>query len=165
MRGRFNPIDGQLYVGGLKGWQTNGAKDGAIHRVRYTGKAVNMQSALNVNEKGIKISFTTPVDKATASDLGNYSIEQWNYRWSKDYGSPEFKVSNPQEKGHDEVPIKAVEVAPDGKSVFLTVEGIQPVMQMRIKMNIKAADGSELPGQIDHTINIVGNKRVDTAAK
>jgi hypothetical protein len=27
MRPRFSPIDGQLYVAGLKGWQTDGAKD------------------------------------------------------------------------------------------------------------------------------------------
>lgn len=25
MRARFNPADGQLYLGGLKGWQTDGA--------------------------------------------------------------------------------------------------------------------------------------------
>ena len=39
MRARFNPVDGQLYVAGLKGWQTNGAKDAAFQRVRYTGQA------------------------------------------------------------------------------------------------------------------------------
>ncbi len=155
MRARFNPGDGQLYVGGLKGWQTNGAKDGAIHRVRYTGKAATMQTGLNVTEKGLRITFTEPVDKTTAGDAENYSIEQNNYRWTKAYGSPEYKVSNPDEKGRDEVPIKSVQVAPDGKSVFLEVENLQPVMTMRIKMNIKGADGSQLPNEIIHTINIV----------
>ncbi len=37
MRARFNPVDGQLYVAGLRGWQTNGAEErlfptGALHR-------------------------------------------------------------------------------------------------------------------------------------
>src|SRR5688500_10771925 len=37
MRARFHPIDGQLYVAGLKGWQTGGTRDGCLQRVRYTG--------------------------------------------------------------------------------------------------------------------------------
>ncbi|MHA3774049.1 DUF6797 domain-containing protein [Verrucomicrobiota bacterium sgz303538] len=165
MRARFNPNDGQLYVGGLKGWQTNGAKDGAIHRVRYTGKQVTMQTGLNVTDKGIRITFTNPVDKATAGDVQNYSIQQNNYRWTKNYGSPEYKVSNPEEKGRDDVPVKSVTVSEDGKSVFLEVENLQPVMTMRIKMNIKGADGSQLPGEITHTINLVPKTGAATAAR
>jgi hypothetical protein len=42
MRPRFNPKDGQLYVCGMKGWQTNAAKDACFQRVRYTGKPANM---------------------------------------------------------------------------------------------------------------------------
>ena len=38
MRARFSPADGQLYVAGLKGWQTDSAHDGCLQRVRYTGK-------------------------------------------------------------------------------------------------------------------------------
>ncbi|HKQ37224.1 MAG TPA: DUF6797 domain-containing protein, partial [Verrucomicrobiae bacterium] len=53
MRGRFHPIDGQLYLCGLKGWQTSGARDGALHRVRYTGGKVHMPSALHVMTNGI----------------------------------------------------------------------------------------------------------------
>jgi hypothetical protein len=165
MRAQFSPIDGQLYVGGLKGWQTNGAKDGAIHRVRYTGKPVTMQTGLNVTDKGIRLTFTNPIDKESAKEADNYSIQQWNYRWTKDYGSAEYKVSNPEEKGKDNVDIKSVEVSEDGKSVFLTVDGLQPVMQMRIKMNIKGADGSAVPNQVDHTINVVGGQKANTAAR
>lgn len=165
MRARFNPNDGQLYVGGLKGWQTNGAKDAAIHRVRYTGKQVTMQTGLNVTDKGIRITFTNPVDKATAGDVQNYSIQQNNYRWTENYGSPEYKVSNPEEKGRDDVPVKSVTVSEDGKSVFLEVEKLQPVMTMRIKMNIKGADGSQLPNEITHTINLVPKTGAATAAR
>jgi hypothetical protein len=35
------------------------------------------------------------------------------------------------------------------------VENLQPVMTMRIKMNIKGADGVQLPNEITHTINVV----------
>ena len=154
-RARFNPIDGQLYVGGLKGWQTNGAKDGAIQRVRYTGQPVTMQDELHVTDQGITIGFTGELDPVSASDPANYAIQQYNYRWTSAYGSDKYKVSDPNAKGKDPVEIKSVTLAPDKKSVFLAVPGLQPVMQMEIKMNIKAADGAALPADVGHTINVV----------
>jgi len=158
MRGRFNPLDGQLYICGLRGWQTTGSKDAAFYRVRYTGKPVQMQSSLRVTNKGIHIGFFNPLDADTAADAGNYSIQQYNYRWTQDYGSADYKVSNPEEKGRDDVEIKSVKVAADRKSVFLEVPGLQPVMQMRIKMNLKSADGVALPKEVTNTINVVGTE-------
>jgi len=158
MRARFHPVDGQLYVAGLKGWQTDGAKDASVQRVRYTGKPVQMPNALRVTDKGIHIGFTNPIDPATAGDMGNFSLEQWNYRWTKAYGSDEYKVSDPAAKGHDPVEIQSVKVSGDRKGVFLAVAGLQPVMQMKITMNIKAEDGTALPKEIVHTINVVGKE-------
>jgi len=158
MRARFSPADGQLYVAGLKGWQTNGVKDGAIQRVRYTGRSVTMPEALHVSKKGLTVRFTGALDRQSAADPQNWSILQHNYLWSGAYGSDTYKVSNPQEKGADQVPIRSVQVAADGKSVFLEIEGLSPVMQMRVKMNVKAADGSRVPDEIVHTINVVPEK-------
>lgn len=158
MRPRFNPADGQLYLVGLKGWQTDRPKDAAFQRVRYTGKTVTVPSGLRVTDKGIHIAFTNPLETASASDPQNYNVEQWNYRWTKDYGSPDFKVSDPEAKGKDTVEIKSVQVMPDKKEVFLEISGLQPVMQMSIKMNVKAADGTDVPDRIVNTINTVGKE-------
>jgi hypothetical protein len=159
MRGRFHPIDGQLYTSGLKGWQTNGVKDGAIHRVRYTGKSVTMQESLHITTKGITIGFSGALDKKTAGDVQNYSIEQYNYLYSGAYGSDDYKVSKPGTKGTDPVAIKSVTVSADGKSIFLEVPGLQPVDQMRIKMNLKSVDGSRVPDEVSNTINVVPDKQ------
>jgi hypothetical protein len=158
MRPRFNPADGQLYVVGLKGWQTSGAKDGAFQRVRYTGKTVTFPSSLKVTDKGITIGFTAPLDTAAASDVQNYSIEQWNYKWSKNYGSSDYKPSAPEQKGRDPVEVKGVRLGEDKKTVFLEVPGLQPVMQMAIKLNLTAADGTKVPDRIVNTINVVGKE-------
>jgi len=40
MRGRYNPVDGQLYVAGLRGWSSSAAKDCAFQRIRYAGGPV-----------------------------------------------------------------------------------------------------------------------------
>ena len=152
MRGRFNKKDGQLYVAGLNVWQSDGARKGAVHRVRYTGKPVNMPTKLHATKQGVELTFTSPLDEASATDAGNWNVEQWNYKWTSDYGSPEFKVSDPSVKGHDKVEVKSVKLSPDKKTALLEIPAIQPVMQMRITANIKAADGSPVKQEVWNSI-------------
>jgi hypothetical protein len=155
MRARFNPVDGQLYVTGLKGWQTRAAKDGIFQRVRYTGKTVNMPSELHVLKDSLAITFTNPVDPATATDSDNYNIEEWNYIWSSKYGSDDVSRDDPKKKGHDTVDIGAMTLSPDHKTLFVKIADLKPVMQMKIVMKIKAADGSPMNWELDNTINVV----------
>lgn len=155
MRSRFNPADGQLYVAGLKGWQTDAGRDGCFQRVRYTGKPVRDVAAMHVTKTGIDLTFTVPLDRKSAGDPDSYSIERWNYRWTKRYGSPEYKVSDPEKTGHDKVEVKSAKVSADGRTVSLEVPGIRPVMQMRINLGVEAADGTAMKVEIDSTINKV----------
>lgn len=157
-RGRFNPKDGQLYVAGLQGWQTNGAKFGGVQRVRYTGKPWATATGLSVKKNGIALAFSVPLDKAEAGNKDNYTIEEWNYAWTKEYGSPEFKPSSDnKQKGHDKVEVTNVTVSADGKSVFLEMP-VHEVMQMKIKYRIKTADGANIQQDIYNTIHVVGDK-------
>jgi cytochrome c2 len=158
MRGRFSPADGQLYLAGQRGWQTTGAEDGAIQRVRYTGKPHCAPNALRVTDRGIHIAFDEPLDPVTAGNADNYSIEQYNYRWTSNYGSKDYRPSNPEELGHDAVDITGVHLSEDRKSVFLQAAGLTPVMQSEITMRVKAASGEAMPEKIWHTINAVGRE-------
>jgi hypothetical protein len=153
MRARFNPVDGQLYVCGLKGWQTRAARDGIFQRVRYTGKPVNMPTELHVQKGGIAITFTNPVDPSIATDSDNYSIEQWNYIFSESYGSPDVSRDDPKKKGHDTVDIDSLTLSPDRKTLTIKIADLKPVMQMKILMKIKAADGTPMNWEVDNTIN------------
>lgn len=162
MRGRFNEKDGQLYVCGLNVWQSanrNGLnRRGIFQRVRYTGQPVHQPKAFHVRPNGLEITFTEPLDPVSAADPQNYGVEQWIYHWTKNYGSPEFKVSNPEEKGHDSLDVKSAKLSGDRKTVFLEVADLKPVMQMKIKYNINAADGAPLKQEILNTINKVPGK-------
>ena len=158
MRARFNPRDGQLWVCGLQGWQTSGGRVGALQRVRYTGKPVHLPIALRVASNGLNISFTTAMDEASATDEQNYAVEQWNYEWTEKYGSPEFSVANPGKQAHDPVAVKSVTLSPDRKTVFLEIPEIKPVMQMRVRFRLKAADGAPVEHEIYNTINRVPAK-------
>ena len=155
MRARFNPRDGQLYVVGMKGWQSAGARDGCFQRVRYTGKPAHLPVGLHVRKDEIAISFPEPLATAEANDAASFSIEQYNYKWSSTYGSPDFSLAKPGEKGRDKVEVTASKLSADGKTVTLSVPWLQPVMQMEIKLRLRAADGAEIRTTIGSTINKV----------
>lgn len=155
MRARFRPQDGQLYVCGLRGWQTSGEMPGCLQRVRYTGKPVTLPCDLRVERGGIRISFLHPLDRERAAKSERFTVKQWNYRWWKNYGSPPFKVSNPNEQGSDSVQIASVEVSADGRSVFLRIPELKPVMQMSLNYDLATADGKALNGTVYNTIHVV----------
>ncbi|MEK0445124.1 MAG: hypothetical protein RLZZ399_445, partial [Verrucomicrobiota bacterium] len=158
MRARFSPKDGQMYLAGQKGWQTTGAEQGAIHRIRYTGKPHYAPSGLRVTDRGIHIRFDEALDPETAGNPDNYSLEQYNYRWTSNYGSKDYRPGNSEELGHDFLDISGVHLSEDRKSVFLQVAGLGPVMQSEITMRIKSATGVPMPEKIWHTINVVSHE-------
>jgi hypothetical protein len=157
-RPRFSPFDGQLYISGLTGWQSSGSKEAALQRVRYTGKPVHMANGLHVTKSGVEITFTNPLDAASATDAGNWSVEEWNYEWAEHYGTPYFSTSDPAKKGNsakDAVEITSIKLSADGRTVSLELAEVRPVMQMNVKYNIKAADGTAIKSEVYSTINKV----------
>ena len=158
MRGRFNPKDGQLYTTGLRGWQTSGVRDGGFSRVRYTGAPVRMPQALHVSKDGVRITFTAPLDEASAKDVGNWNVEMWNYIYSGGYGSPEVSTKDEKVKKHDKPEVTSVALSADKKTVTLKLSELTPAMQMKVKFNLKAADGSPVNSEIYSTIHKVAAK-------
>jgi mono/diheme cytochrome c family protein len=167
MRSRFNAKDGQLYVTGLQGWQTTAARLTAFQRVRYTGQPVRMPKELKFTDKGAYVTWTCPLDKASAEKAGNYSVSRWNYVWGKAYGSGEFSVDNPetelmkkayteQSKGYsnrDRVWVRSATLLADGKTVFLDIPNMKVCHQMSLASSISAASGEALEYEIYGTVN------------
>ena len=176
MRARFNPADGQLYVAGLRGWQTTGVRNGCLQRVRFTGAPVRMPVALHAKKATLAITFSCDLDATSAADVQNWNIEQWNYIWSASYGSPEISTEAPTESGgeagkdgapqwtkaqmgkpkHDAVTVKSARLLDDRRTVILDIPALKPVMQMSTRYGIKSADGTAVTGEIIHTIHALG---------
>jgi hypothetical protein len=106
----------------------------------------------------VEIGFDQALDPATAGDVGNYTVEQWNYRWTANYGSDDYSVTDPNKKGHDKVELGGVTLSPDKKSVTLKIAGLGPVMQMKVKFKINAADGTPVSFEVFPTINKIPAK-------
>lgn len=163
MRARFNALDGQLYVCGLKGWQTTAARDGIFQRVRYTGRDVTLPAQFHVIKDGVSIAFTNPVDKKSAEDTANYAAWWFNVKWAKTYGSDRWSPTDPAIKWPknavnppgEALAIKSAKLSPDGKSLVLEIPGLKPVTNMILNMKIQAADGTRLYQEICNTIHNV----------
>ena len=142
MRGDFHPKDGQLYVAGLDGWGDYSIKDGCLHRVRYTGGKVRKPKGFKIHSNGIRIDFTTSLDSQAVSRVKNYFAQAWNYEYAKRYGSPEFSAKNPESLGHDRVTVRSVKLLEGGKSIFVEMPDLEPIMQLHIRMHLQDVDGT-----------------------
>jgi len=151
MRGVWHPQTGQLYTCGLYGWASNKTKPGGFYRVRYTGKPVHMARALHFVRDGIVLGFTEPLDPGSATDPGNYNVTAWNYKWTSDYGSPDFRLNG--QEGRDTWRVASATLSADRQTVFLQVPDAQRVMQLHVIFNLAFADGVKVENFVHGTIH------------
>lgn len=155
MRGAFRKQDGQLYVVGTRGWTSSALRDGSFQRVRYTGKKAHLPIVCEARREGIRITFTEALTRETAEDTGSYALEQWNYKYSKGYGSKEYSALQPEVVGHDSIGLASATLE-DERTVFLRIANLQPVHQMAIKYNLATQEGQNFRGELYATIHALG---------
>ena len=155
MRGRFHPVDGQLYACGLFGWAGNKSKAGGFYRFRYTGKPLHVPVKYSVSKKGVSLTFSEPLDKETAGDAESYAAEMCNYRRNSGYGSRDYLVSDPKKQGRDKLEISKVTLSADGKTVLLQMPKLQKCMTLRIQYNLKGSKGATARSEINCTVNVL----------
>lgn len=113
---RLDP-SGILFTGGSnRGWASRGSKPFTFERVRWTGKTPFEIHTMSALKDGFELTFTEPVDPASAGKPESYTMDAWTYIYQADYGSPEVDQATPK--------ITAAEVSPDGKKVRLKIDGL-----------------------------------------
>jgi putative heme-binding domain-containing protein len=155
MRGRTNPVDGQLYVTGLNGWNDNGRgnlADGGVYRVRYTGKPIRMITDCKVYPGKLQIKFNFPLDPDALEERNSYAATQWNYQWTGNYGSDHY---HPQtgEVGEQSLPIESATLSEDGKTLSLNTPDLRPVDQLHLQLDVMDANGKTFNEDIYWTIH------------
>jgi hypothetical protein len=114
----FGP-DGSLYAGQTnRGWGSVGGKPYGLQRLVFTGVAPFEILTMKLTKTGFDLTFTKPLDPASAARLTGYSLQSFTHYYWSTYGSPE--VDRKAEK------IGKVEVSRDGRKVSLTVGGLKP---------------------------------------
>ena len=172
--------DGHLYLSGLTSWQSvgHGGDWGSFHRVRYTGRPLELPVATHAKKQALEIRFSDPLDPSTATDPRNYRIEQWTYPWTSQYGTrgKVFSARNPGAEGADNVIIESIQLSEDGKTVTLEIPELRQSLAdrslgqaldlpeivdtplglvMAIDYTLKTATGSEMKHTLHQTIHRV----------
>ena len=110
--------DGSMLAGGTnRGWGSVGPKEYALERLVWTGKTPFELYDAKAKPDGFELSFTEPVDKATAADAKSYALETYTYIFQSEYGSPEVDRTKPT--------VRSATVSDDGLRVRLVVDGLQ----------------------------------------
>ncbi|MBM1105872.1 hypothetical protein JQC67_06970 [Aurantibacter crassamenti] len=150
-RGRFHE-DGNLYVTGMTSWQCIGEDWGSFHRMRYTGKPLNVPVAINTKAGGIELRFNQKLDTKTAKAIENYELKKWTYPWTRQYGTRGklYSVDKPGTTKPDPVEVTSVRLSKDKKSVFLEIPDLKPGA-----MNTSLGTIEELPEMIEASLGLV----------
>jgi hypothetical protein len=130
----FGP-DGSLYAGMTnRGWGSLGGKPFGLQRLVYTGVLPFEILAMKLTKEGFDLTFTKPLDPATAEKLAAYSVLSFTHNYWGTYGSPE--VDRRAEK------VQRVAVSPDRRSVSLAMTGFRPGRVYELHLDgIKSSDG------------------------
>ena len=157
MRGRFHPADGQLWLAGMRGWSSRAARDACLQRVRWTGKPAATPVGVKTRADGLDVTFGAPLDPASATNLENIGAAWFNMVRSGNYGSDEYKLSDPKKKGRESVEVSSATLSADGRTLSLKIPDLKPVHCLVLKFKFKAADGSPADSELDYTIHRLPN--------
>lgn len=111
--------DGSLFVGETnRGWGSAGDANEGLQRLVYAATEVPFELLdMKAKPDGFELTFTLPVDRASAEDLASYAMETYTYKYNSVYGSP--PVNN------EKAVIKGVKVSEDGLKVRLVTDDLK----------------------------------------
>jgi hypothetical protein len=155
MRGRVHPLDGQVYVAGLRGWLTTAQREGGLYRVRYTGQPAHLPVDFAVRTTGVELRFSDPLDPEAVGDLSNFTAERWNYPWNGNYYVTENSVTHPKKPQHDILTIRSAHLSADGLTLTLDIPDMRKSHQLQINLKLRTVGGRPLERVIYATVPVL----------
>lgn len=145
MRGRFHPVDGQLYVCGMFAWAGSVTQPGGLYRIRRTDQPVTVPIELHARSGELELRFSSPLDQTHSVDPSAFSIKAWSLQRTANYGSDHF----------DEHPlqVRAARLVRDQQTVVLEVPDLHPTWCMEIQYKLRSARGEPVEGTLHNTIH------------
>ncbi|HET6569842.1 MAG TPA: plastocyanin/azurin family copper-binding protein [Rhodothermales bacterium] len=130
--------DGSMFVGQTsRGWDATGKAPFGLQRIVWSGKTPFEPRSISARPDGFEITFTRPVDRATASDPASYAVTSFTYMYHHIYGSP---VIN-----QEPMPVRAVEVSEDGLRTRIVLDSLRLGYIHEVTMaGVRSADGLPL---------------------
>ena len=151
MRAAISPVDGQLYYSGLTGWQAGATQEGSIQRLRYTAEKGIYLTEAKARKDRLQLTFTERVKPGSIAKE-SFTASAWNYQWSKGYGSPQLKPSDPLTRGVDELSIDSIALSDDGLTLTVGIPQLTPCHNLKLGFAVTGENGAELSGPVYFTI-------------
>jgi hypothetical protein len=145
----FGP-DGAMYVGQTnRGWGSVGGKPYGLQRIAFTGQVPFEVHSIKLTADGFDLTFTKPLDPATAKAADAAAVKSWTYVYFKDYGCPE---TDPTAEAVDGVTVSA-----DRRTVSVAVPGLRKgrVYELRLPGVRSAGGEAVLHPEAYYTLNEV----------
>lgn len=142
--------DGSLYIGQIAfGW----SGDLGIQRIVFNGETPMDVYAMNLTTNGFNLTFTQPVDEATAMNPANYHFRHYYYPYRRKGVNEGADIS--EQRDIAEVPVTNVKISPDGKKVSLVLGSMKAGYVYELKLgNISSAKGIPVANKlICYTLN------------
>jgi cytochrome c len=133
--------DGALYVGGIGNpgnWGHAGKLWYGLQRLEYNKKSSFEMLAVRAKTDGMEIEFTEPLKPGEGWNAADYTIKQWWYKPTMQYGGPKMD--------EEALQITSVHVSADRKKVFLALNGMKPehVVYVHLNQHWISEPGNEL---------------------
>ena len=110
--------DGSVFVGLTnRGWSSLGTASYGLQRLVWTGLTPFEMKEIRALPNGFRVVFTKPVDPQSAADPDSWRLASHTYLYHATYGSDEIQKAG--------LKVTKVEVAEDGRSADLHVEGLR----------------------------------------
>ena len=148
MRGRFHPVDGQLYTCGMFAWAGNATQPGGFYRIRATGRPAHLPIGLHAGEHGMQIRFGDPVDPVKSLDPSRFVVRTWSLKRTANYGSNHYNEK--------ELKVSSVTLSDDRRTVSIELPEIEPTWCMSIEYKLIGSNGELFNGLIHNTIHVLG---------
>lgn len=113
--------DGALYVGGIGStgnWQHTGKLWYGLQRLQYNEQTTFEMLAVRAKSDGMEIELTEPLADGLGSLPTDYTVQQWWYKPTHEYGGPKLD--------QERLNVKSVNISEDRKRIFIELEGLKP---------------------------------------
>ena len=110
--------DGSMYIGqSNRGWNSLGTKSYGLQRLQWTGQTPFEIKTMSARADGFVLTFTKPVNRATALNPKSYTLTSYTYPYQSKYGGEPVDVKTHKLK------LGGLDAA--SLSVYLNVEGLR----------------------------------------
>lgn len=154
-------LDGSMFVGQTsRGWSATGKSRFGIQRLVWTGETPFEIKTIRSRPDGFDVTFTLPVDAATAGNPASYSLNSFTYKYHHTYGSPIIDA--------EPLAIKGIVLAADGLSARLVLDETKLrkgyIHEVKAE-GVKSKDGLSLLHTVGYyTLNeVAGGSKADAA--